>query len=183
MTINQSTIHTIYDEWYKELCIYAYRFLKDDQQAEDHVQQVIIKLWEKRNDGLMIQSLKAYLYRMVYNACMNSIEHAAVHQRYQGEVMHQLNELELQSITDADEQDNRTDLIRALEQLPERNREIMKLFYFDGLRQKEIAERLNLSVRTVETHIGNGIKKLRTIINKLTLILLMFYVVYNVFLS
>lgn len=155
----------IYDRWFAPLCIYASRFLQDNDDAEEVVQGVMVKLWEQGHDIRKIQSLNSYLFKMVYNVCINKIEHGKVVQKHRDSAVYELQELEWQAF-DHDDSDDYGELNKALDQLPPKNKEIFKLHYFEGLKHKEIAEKLNISDRTVETHIVKGLKKLRGFLKK-----------------
>lgn len=159
-----SAFELIYECWFGGLCLYAGRFISDTQAAEDVVQQVLINVWEKRSTLHNIRSLKAYLLRLIYNSSMNYLDHQKVVNRHKETALQQLNEMELLSIEESES--NHSELKKALETLPERNREIFKLHYFEGLKHKEIAAQLNISDRTVETHIVKGLRKLRTLLKK-----------------
>lgn len=154
----------IYEYWYGGMCLYAGRFVYDSQAAEDVVQQVLINVWDQRYKLQEVRSLKAYLLRMIYNSCMNYLDHQKVVNKHKEAALQQLNEMELRCIEESET--DHSEIIKALDTLPERNREVFRLHYFEGLKHKEIAAKLNISDRTVETHIVKGLRKLRTLLKK-----------------
>ena len=118
-------------------------------------------MWEKR-DTLNIQtSAKSYLYAMVRNACLNLIKHQKIKQKYVGEelalatdgyesVTHEVSSRELE-----------VRISNALETLPEQCRLVFKLSRFEELKYAEIAAHLNISVKTVENHMGKALRLMR----------------------
>jgi RNA polymerase sigma-70 factor, ECF subfamily len=146
---------------YQPLCNYAYTFLQDREESEEIVQSTFLSVWEKRS-GLNIRtSAKSYLYAMVRNACLNVIKHEKIKQKYAGE------EIALASpgyesvshIISSNELENR--IQEAMERLPEQCRLVFKLSRFEELKYSEIAEQLNISVKTVENHMGKALKIMR----------------------
>ena len=77
---NQIAFEMIFKTYYKPLCHYAHSFLNDKNEAEEVVQTTFIKIWEKKNELSVQSSLKAYLYSMVRNGCLNVIKHEKVKQ-------------------------------------------------------------------------------------------------------
>lgn len=162
----EKAFELIYRDWYADLSRYAYRFLKCQEEADDLVQACLVKLWDKRNQLNKVETLRGYLYRMVYHASLNRLDHLNVRHQYREHVMMELEDLKLQALSDTS--DKFEHLHAALNQLPEKNRMVFKMHYFEGYKHKEIAERLNISDRTVETHIVKGLKKLRLYLGKKT---------------
>jgi RNA polymerase sigma-70 factor (ECF subfamily) len=142
------------------MCHFASQFLHDSQMAEETVQEFFVHLWEKRQ-GLNIEtSVKQYFFRSVRNQCLNHLQHQKIRNRYAGKVMEAL-----QQEPDPEQTYLEVDLIRriekAIESLPPKRQEIFRLSREQGLKYKEIAEQLNLSVKTVEAQMGLALKHLR----------------------
>jgi len=150
-----------FKSYYQSLCSYAWSYLKDTEEAEEVVQNTFVSMWEKR-DTLNIQtSAKSYLYAMVRNACLNLIKHQKIKQKYVGEelalatdgyesVTHEVSSRELE-----------VRISNALETLPEQCRLVFKLSRFEELKYAEIAAHLNISVKTVENHMGKALRLMR----------------------
>lgn len=158
---SQAAFEQLFNEYYEELCHYALRFIHDNLDAEEVVQNSFVKLWDRRAKAGEIKSIKAYLYRTVHNACLNFIEHQKVKQQYVSETENSLRNIELQAFEETYNLDLGPEMTKAIESLPPKNQEVFKLRYFDGLRHKEIAQQLNISERTVETHIAKSMRILR----------------------
>ncbi len=147
--------------YYQPLCHYAYTFVQDKDEAEEIVQSTFMSFWEKK-EGIEIRtSSKSYLYSMVRNACLNVIKHEKIKLKHANEELaiaeraHEsvsqkvmANELELH-------------IQQALEKLPEQCRLIFKLSRFEELKYAEIADQLNLSIKTVENQMGKALKIMR----------------------
>ncbi len=152
---------TVFKSNYKGLHAYAYTILKDEIMAEEMVQNVFCKLWEKRA-GINVQtSLAAYLYRSVYHESLNYLKHLKVREAYGSYARSQL-----RSAVDTAEKkvmvsDLEKKLNEALDQLPEQCRIIFQMSRFEELRYQEIADRLGLSIKTVENQMGKALRILR----------------------
>lgn len=128
-------------------------------EAEDLVQQAFIRLWEKRALIDIQWSLKSYLYKSVHNAALNRIRHEKVKAQYQ-----QLNAVlpGEEATPAADEHPELLERIgTALNALPPQCRQIFELSRFESLKYREIAEQLNLSIKTVETQMGKALRLMR----------------------
>jgi RNA polymerase sigma-70 factor, ECF subfamily len=152
----------VFKTHFKKLHAYACTIIKEDTAAEEVVQQVFFKLWE-RSKGLSISgSIAAYLYRAVYNESLNYLKHQKVQSQYQQHVTHTMKNESYSpgkkfSMKELDEQ-----LSKAMNELPEQCRTVFQLSRFEELRYREIADHLGISVKTVENHMGKALKILRT---------------------
>jgi len=158
---NESAFEMIFRTYYQPLCRYAYSFLQDKEEAEEVVQASFITVWEKRNNIAIETSLKSYLYRMVRNSCLNVIKHEKVKQQH---VAHELavSEVSYESVSQkvqAAELEIR--ITEAMKTLPEQCRLVFQLSRFEELKYQEIADQLQISVKTVENHMGKALKLMR----------------------
>ena len=151
----------VFNEYYSIMVLYATRFMDTREEAEEVVQDVFVKFWEKCDTLAQDSSIKSYLYRSVHNSCLNTLKHEKVKDGYRQHVI-QLMETSYQNEfekKDPDELRNR--IISEIEKLPPRCAEIFKLSRFEGLKYQEIAEHLEISVKTVEVQMGKALKVLR----------------------
>ena len=134
-----------------------------------------MKLWKKREELEIRTSLKSYLFRAVRNACLNMISHINIREEYK-----KYHELEVRedekNFTDESIVTELEDRIRkTIDTLPVERRKVFVLSRFEGLKYKEIAERLNISVKTVENQMSKALKFLReNLVDYLPIILLIF---------
>jgi RNA polymerase sigma-70 factor, ECF subfamily len=158
---NESAFEMIFRAYYQPLCRYAYSFLSDKEEAEEVVQSAFITVWEKRKSIDIQTSLKSYLYRMVRNACLNVIKHEKIKQQH---VAHELavTEATYESVSQkvyASELELK--IGEAMKVLPEQCRLVFQLSRFEELKYQEIADQLQISVKTVENHMGKALKIMR----------------------
>ena len=150
----------IYERFFGVLYIHAFNRLKDKDEAKDTIQDLFIKLWNKR-DSVDFTNLSNYLYTAVRNAVMNVVSHKAVKSKYisalpQSIVIadcitdHRLRERQLADIIN-----------KKIELLPPKMREVFQLSRFHNLSHKEIAEQLGISEQSVRSHVKNALKILR----------------------
>lgn len=142
------------------MCNYACQFLKDSELAEETVQDMFVKIWEKRTSLNIETSVKHYFFRSIRNLCLNQIQHEKIKKQYASKVL----ESSYQDI-DPEHFYLEVDLIqrieKSIEALPPRRKEIFRLSREKGLKYKEIADTLNISIKTVEAQMGLALKHLR----------------------
>jgi len=147
--------------YYQPLCNYAYTFIQDRDEAEEIVQSAFLSVWEKRDTLDIKTSLKSYLYTMVRNTSLNVIKHEKIKQKYVGEAM-AIEDRSHEGVTQAVLSSELEDRIQmAMEVLPEQCRLVFKLSRFEELKYAEIAEQLDISIKTVENHMGKALKIMR----------------------
>ena len=140
---------------------FAYSFIKSHELAEEIVSDVFIRVWEKRKQLEQIENLKLYLYVSTKNFSLNYLQKLLKNKTFE---LDQLS-VELKSLYADPEQvlitremANRVRL--AVNQLPPRCKMIFKLVKEDGLKYKEVAELLDISIKTVEAQVTLAVKKL-----------------------
>lgn len=147
--------------YYPGLVIFASHFILEQSAAEEIVQDFFVKLWEKRMDLVFTDSMKSYFFASVKNRCFNYLKHRKIEM----EVIEKLKVISRQSLLFEPDvyiaSELQEKITNAVNALPERCREVFVMSRFKGLKNDEIAQQLNLSKRTVETHISNAIAALR----------------------
>ena len=149
---------------YRTLCLYALHSLQDVDLAEDIVQESYAALWETLQEGAHVLNRKSYLYMMVSNRCLDYL-------RKKGIPTESLNPYDTYGIIDDDDTQERSQtearLWTAIDNLPEKCREVFIMSKRDGLKYEEIAEELGLSVNTVRNQISKALKALKEGVHKL----------------
>jgi RNA polymerase sigma-70 factor (ECF subfamily) len=163
---NEEAFEFVFLTFYAELCIYAHGILRDQDSAEEIVQEVFVKLWENRKELSINISIKAYLYRAVHNQCNNFINHIQVEKRYVSESAK--NGTDLVSPLSSDYpvanilvQELEEKINRTLSDLPKRCREVFLLIRHENLSYNEAAEKLGVSVNTIKTQLQQALLRLR----------------------
>jgi RNA polymerase sigma-70 factor (ECF subfamily) len=148
----------LFKRYYQQLFLFALRYVPNDEVAEDLVQEMFFNLWNKRHDLFITTSLQSYLYRSVHNQALNYLNHEKVKTVYREKIVNGYKEkLQMEDISYAeiDLEQKVTDFI---EQLPDRRRTIFKLSRFEGLKNREIAEKLGISIKTVEAQMTEALR-------------------------
>lgn len=129
--------------------------------AKEIAHDVFLNLWDKRNEIDSSTPLKSYLFTSVYNRCMNYIRDNKKFNR--GEQVFNILEQKAESPPrdHLEEQELESRIIEAMNSLPERCREIFMMNRFEGNKYAEIAEKMGISVKTVETQMSKALRILR----------------------
>ena len=158
---DEAVFEHVFKSNFRSLHLYAFTMLKDEAAAEEMVQNVFYKLWERAHNLSIAGSIRAYLYRAVHNESLNYLKHVKVRTQHHGHISRSMD----QSPEAASKKIHLTELEehlhQALNELPEQCRTIFQLSRFGGLRYKEIADRLEISAKTVENQMGKALRLLR----------------------
>lgn len=162
-----ATYKAVFRQYYPKLLFYATR-LVGAEEAEDVVQDVFAELWRRRDTVVIGEQILAFLYRSVYTKAINLLKHQAIENNYSN-AMTEIYERKLQFyqpdhaevIRKIENQELRQEIYNAINELPDKCREVFKLSYLHDMKNKEIAETLSISLRTVEAHIYKALKFLR----------------------
>ena len=158
-----------YITWYSRVKYFARDYVLSDEEAENIAQDVFLEFYQKREELCFHINLVAYLFTSVKNKCIDYLrrrlmeQEAAVKMQEEFDLSFRMkfDSLEAFNIEGLSE-DNIKDIIeKALDTLPERCREIFVMSKIEGKKQKEIAEELNVSVKTIESQMTIAYKKLR----------------------
>lgn len=160
-----SVFDSIYREYYSRLVNYADRIVHDRQTAESIVQSVFLKIWDQKTSLTIDTSLSAYLFRAVYNKSINSVEHRRITERLLDERTREFYFTTVVQSPEAEQLMSDREINDAIEKavagLPEKCREIFVLSKMRGYRNRQIAEELNISEKTVEAQMSIALRKLR----------------------
>lgn len=171
---DEKAFEKLFHHYYKYLCAFACQILEDEVAAEEIVQDFFVKLWDKRDQINIETSVKSYLFRSVKNLCLNHIKHEQIKLQH---AQYVITEAESKNYADNFiEVDLEKEIEESIQSLPEKRREIFRLSREEGLKYREIAERLNISIKTVEAQMGLAIKTLREKLKKYSTFLFFLYV-------
>lgn len=155
----------IYESFCEPLYRFAYSYLKDSFEAEEIVQDVFLKVWEKREEVDEQKSFKSYLYRITVNKVFNELKHRVVKQKYEQHAIGFDQHTGETPESTIQFQELNKKIENLLNLLPEQQRNIFILSRWKGLSNAEIAESLNLSIRTVENQIYRASKFIKLHLN------------------
>ncbi len=170
----EDSFEILFNHYYSRLCTYAIIFVKYPDVAEEIVQETFIKIWEKRFEIIIETTFKAYIYRSIHNNCINYLKRIK-HIRNRQEAVR----IEVSRQSEVNIKNLDTDIIdkivteefnkhffRALESLPKQCREVFLLCRNEHLTYAEAAQKLNISVNTVKSHMKKALEKLKEFLDK-----------------
>jgi RNA polymerase sigma-70 factor, ECF subfamily len=155
------SFETVFKNHFKNLHIYAIALVKDETDAEEIVQQVFYRLWEKKAHLQIQTSVTAYLYKAVYNASLNFLKHQKVKTNYQLYAVKNSQSTPTPAAEKIQLTELQNSLSKALNDLPPQCGLIFRMSRYDDLKYQQIATKLGLSVKTVENQMGKALKILR----------------------
>ena len=166
---DESGLKELFDLYYKPLCVFALNYIDSYEEAEDVIQELFVKFWERREKTMFQGSLRSYLFSSVRHNCVKLVK---IRRKYQFDELEPYGEmLDVQYTAEAIEEE-REKLYAEIEKLPEQCRKVFEAVVLRDMKYKEAAEYLDLSVNTVKTHLSRALKQLRSSLNTIVLVLL-----------
>jgi RNA polymerase sigma-70 factor (ECF subfamily) len=163
-----SDFRKLFFKFHGNLVLFANKFTGDMQDSQDLVQDAFMKLWEQYQADASINSPKAYLFQAVRNNCLNHYRHLKTKYTVEEDLASKINSLErsayfdnnnpLQSLLELEMKEKIETLV---ETMPEKCQKVYKMSRHDFLKNKEIANELDISVKMVEKHISKALMTLR----------------------
>lgn len=150
----------VFKQYYPELCGFAIKYVENKDVAEELVQALFCGLWEKL-DSLEVQTnLKSYLYTGVRNAAFNYFKHQKVKDKFEAYSLQHPTAYE-SGVDVLEVKELQQKIHSAMDLLPEKCRQVFELSRLQNKKYREIAEELDISIKTVEIHMGKALKILR----------------------
>ena len=164
---DQKAFELLFSIYFARLNDFAKNVVKDDVISQDIVQEVFVKVWEKRVEIESI-NLEAFLFRLVRNRCIDYIKHLKVINNRIRETLISSKYEELYRIDFIGnepyvliEEEVKTKIEKTIQSLPEHCREVFILSRIEGLKNKEIAEKLDINIKNVERHLNRALQSFR----------------------
>ncbi len=160
---DDAAFETFFKKDFSVLCSYCQiKFGFDIEVAKETVHTGFIKLWESRQSLSGNLPVKAYLYKIIANICLDILRHQKVKQKHEQYVLQNSSDSSIyNSFDNPDVKSLATDINKAVSELPEQMRRIFELNRYEGLKYSEISSHLGISVKTVETQMSRALVKLR----------------------
>jgi RNA polymerase sigma-70 factor len=155
--------------YYKPLCVFALNFIDSYEEAEDLIQDLFVKFWERRGNTAFQGSLRAYLFSSVQHNCIKLIKSR---RKYHFDGIENYEDLLEDKYTSVEMEEERERLYAEIEKLPEQCRKVFEAIILKDMKYKEAAELLGLSVNTVKTHLARAMKQLRSSLHIIVLVML-----------
>jgi RNA polymerase sigma-70 factor (ECF subfamily) len=158
---DQTAFELLFHFYYPGLVMYASQYTASTEDAEEIVQDFFVRFWEKHKQLTPCDSLKNYFFLSIKNGSLDFLKHQKIEKKYIDEMMalskhHLAYDTDLFIISDLQEK-----LKHGIDLLPDKCREVFMMSRIQGLKNEEIAAKLNISKRTVETQISKALKVLR----------------------
>jgi RNA polymerase sigma-70 factor (ECF subfamily) len=174
---DKTAFSSLFNKYYKDMVLYGGNILQNQALSEDVVQNVFLKLWKDR-DGLEIKkSLKSYLLRSVHNGCLDEIRHKGIVRNFETYKIKTIDGDNLYTEDYVLYSDLKNNLDEAISKLPLQCREAFEMNRIEGLKYREIAEKLNVSERTIEVRIGKALGLLRINLQEFFLCIFLIWVI------
>ena len=161
---NHEAFNDLFTFYYPKVKNFLFGFLKNEENSRDLAQDIFVKLWQNRQSLSHIESFQSYLFRMAKNMICNYFEHELIKENYKEKVIK--SSINYSDIIEddiyAEELSIMLDLV--VEKMPEQRRRIFKMSRKEGLSNEDIANKLNISKRTVENHMTAALTELRKIV-------------------
>ncbi|HZL10339.1 MAG TPA: RNA polymerase sigma-70 factor [Prolixibacteraceae bacterium] len=171
-----------FDTYYDDLCNFVNGYLRDETFSEDVIQNIFIYLWEKKDSLPFNCSIKSYLYTASKNKSLNFIRNAKNKNKI---VLELFDQSDIFSDESADQflefEELKTIISNAIEVLPPKCKTVYKLSRDDGLTNKEIAERLGITIKTVENQMTIAIRKIKDFLQPYQDQIFIFFIVTHFF--
>jgi RNA polymerase sigma-70 factor (family 1) len=158
---DEQVFEKLFKDQYPILCGYARNYLDDVDQAEEIVQEMFFNFWQKKEKISINTSLEAYLFRSVRNSCLNYLKHLKIREEHRMATNDEIRKKEQEVHDNVVVLELQERIENVVDQLPPERKKIFKMSRYEELKYKEIAEKLNLSIKTVETQMSKALKYLR----------------------
>lgn len=167
MSITEDEFKMIFRELYPPIAYYALQ-LVDKDEMKDIVQEAFVELWKHRDSIVDDNHLKAFLYRTVYNRALNSLKHQTIIKGH-SEILQDIETRRMKFYSPdhndvmqaIEDQELHGQIETAIQKLPNKCRQAFVMSYLHEMKNKEIANVMEVSVRTIDAHIYKALKLLR----------------------
>ena len=166
----EAKIEALFRAHYPALCKSLYRILRSSEEAEDIVQEVFLKLWDRRQTLDVGAATIGYLYRACYNTALNALRQRKPQEAPEAAATLAGDSRADEHLTTLEVEER---IARAIDALPPKTRLVFSMSRYDELSYKAIDEHLDISVKAVEKHMGIALERLRHHLQDLLCLLLL----------
>lgn len=163
---DQQAFSELYDKYHGKLFRFALSYLKSEEEAEDVVHDLFVKLWDKKDQLREGQNFDAYIFTVSKNHILNRIRNKKVRRNCRDSIQKSVDIHANPTIRQVSGAEYKAIYDKALNLLPDRRKQVYLLSRQEGLSYEEIAAELNISKNTVEVHIVRALKSIRNSLNQ-----------------
>lgn len=163
---DRNSFKSIFQEYYQPLCHLSIQYLEDEEEAKGVVQEAFVKLWEIRQNLEPDSNIRNFLFTLVKNSCLNLLKRRQILLRHHEKIRRLEMHFQYESLArmgddylEFNELKEKIDI--AIRKLPEHCRVVFEMSRFEELKNREIAEKLGVTQKTVEAHLTKALKILR----------------------
>lgn len=168
---NPQAYNQLFDAYYMPLCLFSLKYCDSFELAEDIVQEFFVKFWDEKIYLKIENPLKAYLFTAIKNNTLQAIKKQS--KFVFDDIEKIVNDLmDDEPIDFASLEQEKNKLLAQVDALPEKSKAVFKAIVLDGLKYKEVADQLDISVNTVKTHYARALKQLRSNLDLIIILLL-----------
>ncbi len=175
---NESSLEELFNYYYPRLFNFSKSFLKIEDGIDDILQEVFVKIWQKRKSIKNSATFNSYIFTITRNLLLNELRSRLNNKNIKEEVRKLSIASEYSLLEKIEYQDLKEKVDNIVNELPSRQKEIFKLSRTEGLSHKEIAEKLKISTKTVEYHITLAVRLLRDKLKSLGLVSILYFYLF-----
>ena len=166
--------NVLYHKYSQNLYRFSFSLLKNKEDSEGIVQEVFLRIWSKRNEIDSGKSFKSFLFKISYNLIINQFKDRLKDKEFLKHLEQYFSTNNIPPVNEVDYHTIKDQIDRIVEELPEKRKQIFKLSREDELSHKEISEKLDISVKTVENQINLALRHLKSRLGREILPILLF---------
>ena len=159
---DQHAFEFLFTSYKNKVYGYALKILQSESSAEEIVQETFIKLWVKRDHLIHIDNFGGFLRTIVKNETLNALKRIAVQQRNYSIIQQGNTETDSTTELSIEYRETKRLLELAIDKLPNQQKKVYNLCHVEGFKQKDVAEKLQISPLTVKVHLREAIKSIKS---------------------
>jgi RNA polymerase sigma-70 factor, ECF subfamily len=175
---DKSALDEIFHYYYPRLYNFSKRILKIEDEIDDILQDVFLKIWINRNKINNPETFNSFIFTITKNALLNLIRSNINKQTFKEEFSRKVISAEYFTIDQIEFKEIQTAIDQIVSRLPEKRQKVFLLSRIEGLSNKEIAQKLNISEKTVEDHITHSIRFLKKSLSEFGILSLLYFYLF-----